>query len=321
MKKVNQILNNPFPYSLDHHRYHTWNYHLQDYFGEKVFKVSLNAGFTCPNIDGKVAVGGCTFCSVKGSGDFAGNPAHEIIEQFELIKTRMHQKWPQVTKYIGYFQAFTNTYAPLPILKEKFEAVLAQPGVVGLSIATRADCLPDDVVEYLADLNQRTYLWVELGLQTMHDSTAKKINRGHDLQTFTLGVQKLQQHHIRVCAHIINGLPGEDTKMMLQTAQYVADLGVAGVKIHLLHVLKNTNMARLLSSEKLQLMDKEVYCELVADQLEHFPRTCVIHRLTGDGAPDDLLGPMWSLKKFDVINSIDKILLARDSYQGKKVEK
>ena len=318
MKKQNQILTNPFPYSLDHHRYHTWNYHLQTYFGEKVFKVSLNAGFTCPNIDGKAGVGGCTFCSVKGSGDFAGNPADEIVQQFEVIKNNMHKKWPQVTKYIGYFQAFTNTYAPLPILKEKFEAILAQPDVVGLSIATRADCLPDDVVAYLAELNERTYLWVELGLQTMHDTTAKKINRGHDLATFTAGFNKLKKHNIRTCVHIINGLPDETPEMMLKTAKYVADLDAAGIKIHLLHVLKNTKMAALLQHEKLQLMDKDVYCTLVADQLEVLPTSCIVHRLTGDGAPDDLLGPLWSLKKFDVMNTIDKILLARDSHQGIK---
>ena len=318
MAKPNQILTNPFPYSADHHRYHTWNYHLQEVFGEKVFKVSLNAGFTCPNIDGKAGIGGCTFCSVKGSGDFAGNPAHEIVQQFNNIKNNMHKKWPQVTKYIGYFQAFTNTYAPLPILKEKFEAILEQPGVVGLSIATRADCLPDDILDYLEELNKRTYLWIEMGLQSMHDTTAKKINRGHDLAVFTASVAKLKARGIRTCVHIINGLPDEDLTMMQQTAQYVADLNVEGIKIHLLHVLKNTRMEKLLDSKHLSLMDKDEYCKLVADQLEVLPPTCIVHRITGDGAPDDLIGPLWSLKKFDVLNTIDKELYARNSYQGKK---
>jgi len=318
MRKPNQILTNPFPYSLDHHRYHTWNYHLQQQFGEKVFKVALNAGFTCPNIDGKVAVGGCTFCSVKGSGDFAGNPADEIVDQFNKIKTNMHEKWSHVDKYIGYFQAFTNTYAPVAVLREKFEAILAQPGVVGLAIATRADALAEDVLDYLAELNTRTYLWVELGLQTMHDETAKKINRGHDLHTFTTGFNKLKTRGIRTCVHIINGLPGESIHMMKETAQYVSSLDADGIKIHLLHVLQKTKMAQLLDYGKLTLMDKAEYTTLVADQLEILPPSCIIHRLTGDGAPDDLIGPLWSLKKFDVINTIDKVLLERNTYQGAK---
>ena len=315
-RKQNQITSNPFPYSMDHHRYHTWNYHLQQLFGKKVFKVSLNAGFTCPNIDGKVALGGCTFCSVKGSGDFAGNPAEELVEQFETIKENMHKKWPDVDSYIGYFQAFSNTYAPLPILKEKFEAILALPDVVGLAIATRPDCLPDDVVDYLAELNTRTKLWVELGFQSMHDSTGKRINRGHDLAIFHEGFMKLKNRGIPVCVHIINGLPGETVEMMQETAQYVADIEPAAIKIHLLHVLKNTAMERLLQNDKLELMDKQVYCELVASQLEVLPPDCVVQRITGDGGIDDLIGPLWSLKKFDVMNTIDKILLARNSFQG-----
>lgn len=317
MTKINQITMNPFPHSHDHHRYHTWNYHLQQVFGSKVFKVSLNAGFTCPNIDGKVGLGGCSFCSTKGSGDFAGNPTEDLLDQFETIRQRMQQKWPAVTQYIAYFQAFSNTYAPLPILKEKFEAVLAIPGVVGLSIATRADCLPPDIIEYLATLNQKTYLWVELGLQSMHSETARRINRGHDLATFDHAVAQLLAHNIKTCVHIINGLPFETPEMMLQTAKHVASLQPHGVKIHLLHVLKHTPLARQLNYQEFDLLTKEVYCELVADQLEILPQDCVIHRLTGDGGIDDLIGPLWSLKKFDVLNTIDKILYKRLSYQGK----
>jgi len=316
-RKINQITSNPFLYSRDHHRYHTWNYHLQETFGAKVFKVSLNAGFTCPNIDGRCGFGGCTFCSVKGSGDFAGNPADDLVKQFNEIKGNMLQKWPDVTQYIGYFQAFSNTYAPLPILKEKFEAILALPQVVGLSIATRADCLADDVIEYLAELNERTYLWMELGLQSMHDVTAKRINRGHDLLTFEENFRKLQNRGIRTCVHIINGLPGESVEMMQQTAQYVADIKADGIKIHLLHVLKNTSMANLLANNKLALMEKDTYCKLVANQLAILPPECIVQRITGDGALDDLIGPLWSLKKFDVINTIDKILFAENSFQGK----
>ena len=180
-----------FKYAFDDNkRYHTWNYYLRNTFGEKIFKVSINAGFTCPNIDGKVAYGGCTYCSKEGSGDFAGNPKDDLIKQFNDIKEMMLRKWPNA-KYIGYFQAYTNTYAPLEVLKEKYETILAQDDVVGLSISTRPDCLEDDVLEYLAELNERTNLWVELGLQTIHDSTSKIINRGHDYKTFLEGVEKL----------------------------------------------------------------------------------------------------------------------------------
>ncbi|MGL5043211.1 MAG: TIGR01212 family radical SAM protein [Culicoidibacterales bacterium] len=315
-KKVNQITSNPFVHSFDHHRYYTWNYYLQEVFGSKVFKVSLNAGFTCPNIDGKAGLGGCTFCSVKGSGDFAGNPADEIVAQFEAIKTNMLKKWPDVTKYIGYFQAFSNTYAPLAVIKEKFEAILALPNVVGLAIATRPDCLPDDIVDYLAQLNKRTFLWVELGLQSMHDQTGRKINRGHDLAEFETGFRKLKAHNIKTCVHIINGLPGETLEMMQQTAQYCADIEVDAIKVHLLHVLKNTAMSKLLNHDKLALMSKDDYCHLVANQLAILPPTCIIQRITGDGALDDLIGPLWSLKKFDVLNTIDKILFESNRYQG-----
>lgn len=183
---------NPFPYSIDNKRYHTWNYHLRNHFGHKVFKISLDGGFDCPNRDGTVAYGGCTFCSAAGSGDFAGNRALPIEVQFQQIKENMHKKWKN-GKYIAYFQAFTNTHAPVDVLKEKYEVALQQEGVVGLSIATRPDCLPDDIVEYLAELNERTYLWVELGLQTVHETTAKLINRAHDFKTYVEGVEKLRK--------------------------------------------------------------------------------------------------------------------------------
>lgn len=321
IKKENQIETNPFPYASDHHRYHTWNHHLRERFGGKVFKVSLNAGFTCPNIDGKVAIGGCTFCSVKGSGDFAGNPTEDLILQFNTIKERMLQKWPDATQFIAYFQAFSNTYAPVEILREKFEAVLELPGVIGLSIATRPDCLPDDVVEYLADLNKRTNLWIELGLQSMHDSTGKKINRGHSLAEFEEGFNKLKAHNISTCVHIINGLPGETVEMMQQTAEYVGKIEADAIKIHLLHVLKNTHMARMYESDRLELFEKDDYCELVVNQLEVLPPQMIVERLTGDGGAEDLLGPFWSLKKFDVLNTIDKKLFDRNSYQGIKWER
>lgn len=306
-----------FKYAFDNKRYHTWNYYLRSNFGEKVFKVSINAGFSCPNIDGTVAYGGCTYCSKQGSGDFAGNPNDNLIKQFEDIKEMMHKKWHNA-KYIGYFQAFTNTHAPVNILKEKYETILNLDDVIGLSISTRPDCLPDDVLEYLSELNKKTNLWVELGLQTIHDKTSKVINRGHDYNTFLEGVEKLKKHNIKTVVHIINGLPGEDYDMMMETAKAVADLGVHGIKIHLLHVLKDTPMENMLQKGTFELMEKDDYINLVCDQLEILPPDMVVHRLTGDGKRDEMVGPMWSLKKWEVLNAIDDTMRERNSYQGIK---
>lgn len=306
-----------FKYAFDNKRYHTWNYYLRSNFGEKVFKVSINAGFSCPNIDGTVAYGGCTYCSKQGSGDFAGNPNDNLIKQFEDIKEMMHKKWHNA-KYIGYFQAFTNTHAPVSVLKEKYETILNLDDVIGLSVSTRPDCLPDDVLEYLSELNKKTNLWVELGLQTIHDETSKIINRGHDYNTFLEGVEKLKKHNIKTVVHIINGLPGEDYNMMMETAKAVADLDVHGIKIHLLHVLKETPMENMLKKGMFNLMEKDDYINLVCDQLEIIPPEMVVHRLTGDGKRDEIVGPMWSLKKWEVLNAIDDTMRERNSYQGIK---
>ncbi|MGZ9849406.1 MULTISPECIES: TIGR01212 family radical SAM protein [Staphylococcaceae] len=306
----------PFKYAFDEKRYHTWNYHLRNKFGKKIFKVALEGGFDCPNRDGTVAFGGCTFCSAAGSGDFAGDRVDPIPVQFEKIKNKMHEKW-QDGEYIAYFQAFTNTHAPLEVLKEKYEAALAIPGVVGLSIATRPDCLPDDVVEYLAELNERTYLWVELGLQTVHEKTSNIINRAHDMQCYYDGVAKLRKHNINICTHIINGLPLEDYDMMMETARVVSQMDVQGIKIHLLHLLKGTPMVKQYEKGMLEFMDQETYVKLVADQLEILPEEMIIHRITGDGPIDLMIGPMWSVNKWEVLNGIDDELKKRDSYQGK----
>lgn len=309
-----------FKYAFDNKRYHTWNYYLRNTFGQKVFKVSINAGFTCPNIDGKISSGGCTYCSKDGSGDFAGNPKDNLIKQFDDITKMMHKKWTSA-KYIGYFQAFTNTYAPLDVLKEKYETILKLDDIIGLSISTRPDCLPDDVVDYLGELNQRTNLWVELGLQTIHDNTSKMINRGHDYEEFVRGVEKLKAKNIKVIVHIINGLPGEDYDMMMETAKAVAKMGVDGIKIHLLHVIKDTPMEKMLEKNMMTLMTQDEYIKLVCDQLEILPETMIVHRLTGDGKRDELVGPLWSLKKWEVLNSIDAELNKRNSYQGIKFQK
>jgi len=297
-------------------RYNTLNAHLKETFGEKIMKISLDGGFDCPNRDGTVAYGGCTFCSAAGSGDFAGNRAEPIEVQFEKVKQQMHKKWKN-GKYIAYFQAFTNTHAPVSVLREKYEAALRQEGVVGLSIATRPDCLPEDVVDYLAELNERTYLWVELGLQTVHERTAKLINRAHDFQVFVEGVQKLRQRGIRVCTHIINGLPMETPEMMMETAKAVAKLDIQGIKIHLLHLLKGTPMVKQYEKGLLKFLTFEDYVNLVCDQLEILPPDMIIHRITGDGPSHLLIGPMWSVNKWEVLNAIDQELERRGSFQGK----
>lgn len=318
---MTDLKNNDFPFPSDGKRYYTWNRYLRDEFGCKVYKVALDAGFDCPNRDGTVAFGGCTFCSAAGSGDFAGDRVDPIPVQFEKIKEKMQHKWKNGMT-MAYFQAYTNTHAPLAVLKEKFEAALACEGVMGLSIATRPDCLPDDVVEYLADLNQRTYLWVELGLQTVHDRTANLINRAHDYATYIEGVEKLRKHGIRVCTHIINGLPLEDYDMMMETAKEVAKLDVQAIKIHLLHLLKGTPLVKQYEKGMLELMDKDAYINLVADQLEVIPPEMVVQRITGDGPIDLMIGPMWSVNKWEVLNGIDAELERRGSWQGKfyKVE-
>lgn len=309
-------MENKFKYSNDNKRYHTWNYHLHNMFGQKVFKVALNGGFTCPNIDGSKGKGGCIYCS-DGSGDFAGNPAHSILKQFEEIKERMHKKWTEA-KYIPYFQAHTNTYAPAPVLRERFEGVLEQDNVVGLSIATRADCLENDVLEYLSELNERTYLIVELGLQTIFDSTGEFINRCHTYADFLEGYNKLKKRGINVCVHLINGLPHETTEMMFQSAKAVAALNPHCVKLHLLHVLKNTRLAQMYNDGQFALMTLEDYVRTIVGQLELFSEETVIQRLTGDGGRDSLIGPKWSLKKFVVLNEIDKLMVKLDTYQGAK---
>ena len=310
-----------FKYAFDKNkRYHTWNYYLRQTFGEKIFKVSLNAGFTCPNVDGTLGYGGCIYCSREGSGDFAGNPKDNLRKQFDEIKAMMLKKWPNA-KYIGYFQAFTNTYAPLEVLKERYETVLGFEDVIGLSISTRPDCLPDDVVDYLAELNERTNLWVELGLQTIHDETSDIINRGHTYQDFLDGFKKLKDRNIKTVVHIINGLPGEDKEMMMQTARAVADMGADGIKIHLLHIIKDTPLRDFLNNGKITPMEQEEYLNLVCDQLEILPEEMVIHRLTGDGKRDELLAPLWSLKKWEVLNRIDDEMKRRGTFQGSKYVK
>lgn len=297
-------------------RFHTLNHYYRELFGEKVFKVSLDGGFTCPNIDGTKAYGGCIFCSSRGSGDFAGDPHLNLKQQFDEVKHKMHKKWPKA-KYIGYFQAFSNTYGPVNELREMYEAILEEEDVVGLSIATRPDCLPDDVLDVLADINQKTKLWVELGLQTIHEPTQKLINRAHNYDVFLEGVRKLRERNIDVVVHIIVNLPRESIEEMMETTKAVAKLPIQGIKIHMLHLLKNTPLVKLYERGKLTFMDREVYTKLVVDMLEVIPSEMVVHRLTGDGPPDQLVEPLWTLKKWEVLNGIDRELEDRNTWQGK----
>lgn len=299
-------------------RYYSLNQAYRETFGGKIFKVPVDAGFDCPNRDGTVAKGGCTFCSVSGSGDMIVAPSEPLPVQFQKEIDMMHQKWPGVEQYIVYFQNFTNTHAPVEVIKERFEQVVNLPGVVGLSVGTRPDCLPPEVVDYLAQLNERLYLWVELGLQSTFEATGELINRAHDYQTYLDAVANLRKHKIQVCTHLINGLPGESLEMMRENVRRVVlDSDIQGIKLHLLHLMRNTKMLRDYHEGRLQLMSRKDYVEVICDQLEMIPQEIIIHRLTGDAPWDSLVGPKWSLKKWEVLNAIDEELLRRDSYQGK----
>ena len=308
-----------FQYSLDNKRYHTLNYHYKEKYHDKVIKVSLNAGFTCPNIDGKVGYGGCIYCSKSGSGDFGGDISKSLSEQFDEIKDKLSKKWPR-GKYIAYFQAHTNTYAPLSVLKEKYESVLKKDNVIGIAIATRPDAIEDEVLDYLEELNKNTDVTVELGLQTIHEDTAKLINRCHSLNQFEEMVKKLRERNIEVVVHIINGLPYETKEMMIETVKYLNHLDINGIKIHMLNIVKDTPLATLYQEKKFKVLSKEEYIDIVIQQLEYLRPEIVIHRITSDPDPENLIEPTWLIKKFCVLNDIDKEMKKRNTYQGKKLE-
>ncbi len=297
-------------------RYHSLNYFLRNKFNEKIYKISLDGGFTCPNRDGKVAKGGCTFCSARGSGDYAGSRILSINEQFNDRKKMMEKKWKD-GKYIAYFQAYTNTYAPVEELRQKYEEAIKQENVVALSIATRPDCLDDDVVDLLEEISKKTYLWVELGLQTINDESARNFNRGYDFKVFEEGIKKLQDRNIEIVVHTIFGLPGETKEDMLKTVDYVAHSGAQGIKFHLLHLMSGTQMVKQYESGELKLLSQEDYIDLICKGIAMIPQDMVVHRLTGDAPRESLIGPMWSLKKWEVLNAIDKALVDNDIYQGK----
>ena len=308
-----------FLYSDSNKRYHTLDYFYKHKVGCKIAKISLNGGFTCPNKDGTKGVGGCIYCSKLGSGDYAGKPSKSLTEQFFDIKKVMDKKW-QDTKYIGYFQANTNTYASVEELKKKYEEVLKIDGVVGLNIATRSDTITEDCLDYLEELNKKTFLNIELGLQTIHKDTNKLINRGETLNEFTTMVNKLRSRGINVIVHIINGLPYETKKMMLETIKYVNKLDIQGIKIHMLHIIKGTKLAELYKEKPFHVLTREEYVDIVCDELELLRPEIVINRITGDPNPDELIEPKWLIKKFGVLNEIDKEMVRRNTYQGIKTE-
>ena len=307
-----------FAYSDSNKRYHTYNYFLKRKFGGKVAKLSLDAGFSCPNIDGTKGHGGCTYCSGRGSGDFAGNPADSLRQQMEQQKAVMEKKWPG-SQYIAYFQAHTNTHGSVEQMKNAFEAVLDIPGVVGISIATRADCLDEEKADYIASLMERTFVEVELGLQSVFDSTGERINRCHSYEEFLVGFALLKARNIPVCVHLINGLPGENREMMLESARRVGELRPHSVKLHLLHVIEGTVLAEQWKRGEFPLLEREEYVDILCDQLELLPPEIVIQRITGDGDKATLLGPLWSMDKKKVMNAIDMEMARRNSWQGAKL--
>ena len=309
-----------FKYTLDNKRYHTLNYYLKNRFNSKVFKVSLNAGFTCPNIDGTKGYGGCIYCSKSGSGEHGGNPNKDLTTQFYEVKNVIEKKWPN-SRYIAYFQARTNTYAPLEVLKYKYEEVLKIDNVIGLFIATRCDAITEDTLDYLEELNKRTYLTIELGLQTIHEKTSKLINRGHTLEEFDSMVKKLRNKNIDVVVHIINGLPYETEDMMLDTVKHLNTLDIQGIKIHMLYIVKDTPLETLYNKEHFHILSKEEYIDIVIKQLELLDSKIVIHRITSDPDVSSLIEPTWLLKKFCLLNDIDKEMVKRDTYQGKYYQK
>lgn len=307
-----------FKYTLDNKRYHTLNYFYKNKFGIKVFKVSLNGGFSCPNLDGRIGYGGCIYCSKSGSGEFGGDKEDSLEEQFLKMKEVVNKKHIPC-KYIGYFQARTNTYASLDVLKEKYECILKQNDVIGLNIATRCDAISDDCLDYLEELSKRTFLTIELGLQTIHEKTSVLINRCHSLKQFEDMVIKLRKRNINVCVHIINGLPYETEEMMLDTVRYLNKLDIQGIKIHMLYIIKDTVIDTMYKKERFKILSKEEYIDIVIKQLELLRPEIVINRITSDPDKETLVEPRWLVDKCQLLNDIDKEMKRRNTYQGIKL--
>lgn len=302
-------------------RFYSLNEFLRKTHGEKILKLSIDGGFTCPNRDGTISSKGCLFCSERGSGDFTFYKDGDITAQLKEASLLLANKWGTDRKYIAYFQAFTNTYDSLEVLKMKYEEALTFPGVIGLAIATRPDCLTDEIIEYLGELSKRTHLWVELGLQTIHEETAQLINRGYSLECFDQVIEKLAAHGIEAVTHLILGLPGESRQQMLASARYISKLPLQGVKLHMLHVLDNAPLGEYYEQHPFPLLSEEEYISLIGEILTILPPEFVIHRLTGDGPRAHLIGPLWTIHKKQVLNHMTQYFNAHDIYQGKSYVK
>lgn len=307
---------NHIPLHYGEKRYYSLNEYCKHLWGNKVYRLSLNGGMTCPNRDGSLGVGGCTFCSEGGSGDFATSYDISVSTQIAEAKKRIQQK-TACNQFIAYFQAYTNTYAPISHLRRIYTEALEEPEVVALSIGTRCDCLSEEVLDLLAELSQKKPVWIELGLQTIHNETHAHLNTHTTVELFDEAVAKLQAHNIPVIAHVILGLPGENKEMMLETVSHIASLPVSGIKLQLLHILKGTKLAEEYATTPFPLFELEEYCDFVIDCLELLPPNMVIHRLTGDGPRKLLIAPLWSTDKKRVLNTINKRLKERNTWQGK----
>ena len=299
-------------------RYYALDYYLKQNFGEKLYKISLNGGCSCPNRDGTCGTRGCIFCSEGGSGDFAASSSLSVADQLAYGKGLVRPKY-NGHSYIAYFQAYTNTYAPIEYLRRIFTEAIEEPDVAALSIATRCDCLPPDVLDLLDELNRRKPVWIELGLQTIHDKTLHAIRSGFTLSQFEQAVTDLHKRNIPVITHLILGLPGETKEDMLSSVRYVGSLPVTGIKLQLLHILKGTYLGTAYMADPFPLFTLEEYCDLIADCIALLPPEIVIHRLTGDGPRNLLLAPLWSTDKKRVLNTIQKCLRERDLWQGKNI--
>ena len=296
--------------------YNSLSDHLKEKLGAKTVKLSVNAGFSCPNRDGKIIRGGCIFCSGSGSGDFAPPADMPIDKQLELSRQRISAKWPDA-KYIAYFQAFTNTYAPVDVLEKKYNEALSCPWISGIAIATRPDCMGDGVADLLKDISEKTYLWVEFGLQTSREDTAELINRGYKNEVYLDAMEKMKKRGIETVTHIILGLPGETREDMRNSVTFAAEARTDGIKLQLLHVIRGTRLHEMYMENPFHIMTRDEYTDTVIDMIEHLPPEIVIHRLTGDGNRNELVLPNWSMDKRGVLNEIHRKMKLYESYQGK----
>lgn len=296
--------------------YNSLSDHLKEKLGAKTVKLSVNAGFSCPNRDGKISRGGCIFCSGSGSGDFAPPADMPIDKQLELSHQRISAKWPDA-KYIAYFQAFTNTYAPVDVLEKKYNEALSCPWISGIAIATRPDCMGDGVADLLKDISEKTYLWVEFGLQTSREDTAELINRGYKNEVYLDAMEKMKKRGIETVTHIILGLPGETREDMRNSVTFAAEARTDGIKLQLLHVIRGTRLHEMYMENPFHIMTRDEYTDTVIDMIEHLPPEIVIHRLTGDGNRNELVLPNWSMDKRGVLNEIHRKMKLYESYQGK----